>query len=123
MIRTTVISVVAALAAAVAPAAWGQAPDAFERAVNAQQRPSNVSIYPDAFQRAVDNGVSSSSSTIPGDHHERIAADVVTPAVPVVSSGRDVEWDQIGIGFAMGAFLTLGLMLTFWLSRRSALAH
>jgi hypothetical protein len=128
---------------AVVPAAWGQGgPDAFERAVDAKLQTSTVSIYPDAFERAVEaksrstaalypdafqralnNRISASPATTPGDHHTRIEAVSAPSSTPVSSSGSDVEWPQVGIGFGLGALLALGLMLTVRAVRARELAH
>lgn len=143
MIRTTLISTAAGLALLVSAPAWGQGPDAFERAVRADthsstvsiypdaferaaaadKRPSRVSIYPDAFQRALGNRAAAISSPTPGDHHDRLAADATTTSQPVVSSDRALEWSQIGIGFGLGLVLGLGLMLAMRVAGIRPLAH
>ena len=125
MTRTiSLITAVAAVALFAAPVAWSQSgPDAFERAVNAANRTSNVSVYPDAFERALDNRISSLPTTIPGDHHNRFEALGTPSPVSVSSSGSDVEWPQVGIGFGMGALLALGLVLTLRFVRARELAH
>ena len=145
MTRTiSLITAVATIALFAAPAAWSESgPDAVERAVNAANRTSNVSIYPDAveravnaathtstvsvypdaFERALNTRISSLPTTIPGDNHDRIEALDTPSPVSVSSSGRDVEWPQIGIGFGMGALLALGLVLTLRLVRARELAH
>ena len=47
-----------------------------------------------------------------------------TPAdVPVATSGRDVEWPQIGIGFGIGIALAIGLGLSLKATRPRTLAH
>ena len=118
-------------------------PDAFERAVNAELRPSSVASYPDAFQRAVDaqarsgtaarypdaferalnNRISMRPTTIPGDHHERTEAFAAPSTASVASTGSDIEWPQIGIGFGLGSLLALGLMFTLRSVRARELLH
>jgi hypothetical protein len=144
--KLSLAAVVATAALAVTPSAFGQGPDAFERAVNAKlnatPRTSNVAIYPDAFQRAVTaetrsrvdrysdafmralgNRASVLPTTMPGDHHERTAALSAPSPTSVSPSGSDLQWPQIGIGFGVGALLALGLMLTVRFARARELAH
>ena len=46
------------------------------------------------------------------------------PAVgSTVSSGRDVDWPQLAIGFLFGVALALGLVLAYRSTRQRALAH
>jgi hypothetical protein len=140
------ISLTTAVAAAAlvfgVPAAFGQGPDAFERAVNAREQsslgqvasyrdaferaalagvrgPAAVSSYPDAFERAALGG---STVSVVSDSHDRMASPP-TPAVQPISTGRDVEWPQIGIGFAIGVLLALGLGMALRLTRTRQLAH
>jgi hypothetical protein len=42
---------------------------------------------------------------------------------PVASSGRDLDWPQIGIGLGVGIALALGLMLALRATRQRPLAH
>ncbi|HXF97380.1 MAG TPA: hypothetical protein VNJ46_02075 [Gaiellaceae bacterium] len=137
-------AVVATAALAVAPSAFGQGPDAFERAVNARvnagpswattypdaferavaaEARSRVERYPDAFQRALGNRAGGLPSTIPGDHHDRSEALSTTAPASVSTSGTAPEWPQIGIGFGVGALLALGLMITVRLVRAREPAH
>lgn len=145
MTRTiSLITAVVAFALFAAPVAWSQSgPDAFERAVNAATQTSNagvyldaferamnaaahtsnVSVYQDAFQRALNNRISSLPTAIPGDHHERFEALGTPSPASISSSGSDIEWPQVGVGFGMGALLALGLVLTLRLVRARELAH
>jgi hypothetical protein len=115
-------------------------PDAFERAVNAQ-RPSVVSSYvdahgrstaggdrqglstasryPDAFERALRT---ESGPRVLLDSHDRVQP-TSTPVVSPVDSGREIEWPQIGIGFAAGILLALGLGMTMRFTRVRQPAH
>ena len=65
--------------------------NAFERATPVNALESNVSTYRDAFERG---------TPVAG-----------SPDVPTITSGREIEWPQIGIGFGVGLLLALGLGL------------
>jgi hypothetical protein len=119
------------------------APDAFERAVAARQlnRPL-VSVpdshdfgvqaetgYIDAGERALRVGRVQPATTqetpglFGGDDNVRPSPSDVPASTPTVSSGRDVEWPQIGIGFGIGIALVLGLILALRAMRIRPLAH
>ena len=58
------------------------------------------------------------------DANERADVPTTTPAdVPVATSGRDVEWPQIGIGFGIGIALAIVLGLSLKATRPRTLAH
>ena len=65
--------------------------NAFERGMPVQGLDSNISTYRDAFERG---------TPVAG-----------SPDVPTITSGREIEWPQIGIGFGVGLLLALGLGL------------
>ncbi len=138
---------VAALAVSV-PAAFGQsqpARDAHERGVvpqigvhsalstyrDASQRgavpqQSAVSTYRDAFQRGAQLKPESSLGPSVGtyrDAFERTRPVAGPTDVPTISSGRELEWPQIGIGFGVGIVLMLGLYLALKGTRTRPLAH
>jgi hypothetical protein len=56
-----------------------------------------------------------------GDDH--ITFQPADTSTPVASSGRDVEWPQVGIGFGIGIALALGLLLALRATRQRPLAH
>jgi hypothetical protein len=56
-----------------------------------------------------------------GDDH--VTFQPVDTTQPVASSGRDVDWPQVGIGLGIGIALALGLMLALRATRQRALAH
>jgi hypothetical protein len=111
--------------------------DAFERAVAANRQGagavgsyvdahnrssgslSTSAVPTDAFERAV---LSGRTTGFVGDSHDRIAPESPTPG-PVTSSGRDLEWPQIGIGFGVGILLALALGMAMRLTRIRQLAH
>jgi hypothetical protein len=56
-----------------------------------------------------------------GDDH--VTFQPVDATEPVASSGRDVDWPQVGIGLGIGIALALGLMLALRATRQRPLAH
>ncbi len=77
--------------------------------------------YSDAFERAAARGVN--GAFLAGDNHERIGPATTPVSSPTVSSGREIEWPQIGIGFGVGIVLMLGLYLALKGTRTRPLAH
>ncbi len=57
------------------------------------------------------------------DAHERVDLPTAPVSAPVASSGRDVEWPQIGIGFGIGIALAIVLGLSLKATRPRTLAH
>jgi hypothetical protein len=57
------------------------------------------------------------------DAHERGAPVTGTADVSTISSGREFEWPQIGVGFGIGLVLVLGLILGLKATRNPPLAH
>jgi hypothetical protein len=122
------------------------APDAFERAVAARQRNLPVASVPDshdfggqggqaettyidAGERALRVGRVQPASTqetpglFGGDDNVRLDPADIPVSVPTASSGRELEWPQIGIGFGIGIVLALGLLLALRAMRIRPLAH
>ena len=56
---------------------------------------------------------------------DRFRLDPSSNPTPVAApgSGRDIEWPQIGIGFAVGALLVIGLLLAYRTPRIRQPAH
>jgi len=101
----------------------GLYPDAIDRAVNAKlAAQSNVSRYSDAVDRAVANRVQSGGLL---GHSDRYELDLpnVPVAAPTTSSGREIEWPQVGIGFGIGMLFLLGLILAVRFTRSRPFAH
>ena len=46
-----------------------------------------------------------------------------TPSVTTTSSGTDIEWPQVGIGFGIGIVLALGLVLAMRVTQIRPFAH
>jgi hypothetical protein len=79
--------------------------------------------YLDAAERAERAASMQGRETVllSGDDPVRIAPED-TPS-PTVTSGSDIEWPQIGIGFGIGLVLALGLYLAMRFTRIRQPAH
>ena len=77
--------------------------------------------YPDVIERAVT--AKGPARTYVGDDRFRIEPTNVPVQVSAPSSGSELDWSQLGIGFGMGILLALGLFLAVRLTRIRPLAH
>ena len=96
-------------------------PDAVDRAVAARQslQPAGRSLVFDDHR--TDAAQQSTGRTLVFDNHR---LDPTRPEqVSVSSSGREIEWPQLGIGFGLGIALLVGLMLAIRVTRTRPLAH
>jgi hypothetical protein len=57
------------------------------------------------------------------DANERVDLPTTPESAPVATSGRDVEWPQVGIGFGIGIALAIVLGLSLKATRPRTLAH
>lgn len=116
-------------------------PDAFDRAVAAEQRrrasvldareqaftakrevQMNGVVSPDVFERAVLARERLDRSFVADDRFRIDPAD--TPVtVAVDGSGREIEWPQLGIAIGLALMLALGLVLALRSRRHQTLAH
>jgi hypothetical protein len=146
--RISLITVVAAALVFAVPALGAPSPDAFERAVTqSQQRPDlSTTEMLDARERALatDRGTDYSGvveartrafaamdryTATPRPRHEPVVDDrfridpngVPTPVS--ATSGREIEWPQIGFGVGIGILLALGATLIVRTARGSQVAH
>jgi hypothetical protein len=96
--------------------------DARERSFGAKlQAQLGTGSSPDVVQRAVD---ARGGSIIEPVRDDRFRIDPTSGPSPVsVTSGRDLEWPQLGVGFVVGLLLAMGLYLTVRLTRIRPLAH
>ncbi len=82
-------------------------------------------VYPDAVERAVE-ARSQTRTPLPADF-DRFRIDPSANPVQVTdtttSSGREIEWPQVGIGFGVGIALILGLLLALRSTRTRPLVH
>jgi hypothetical protein len=88
---------------------------------------SHETIQPFAYIDAADRAArvrtvpSSDVVLLSGDDHTTFAP--VDSATPVASSGRDLDWPQVGIGLGIGIALAFGLILALRATRQRPLAH
>lgn len=87
--------------------------DAFDRTAVVEQGPYVVSERSAQFQP------DSSTYLDANERTDVLSAPTVAPA----SSGRDVEWPQVGIGFGIGIALAIVLGLSLKATRPRNLAH
>jgi hypothetical protein len=137
---TTFTAVGAALVLALPAAALGQSSERFgegpvnqveqsspldarEAAFGAKRDAQLASVPgPDAFERAV-NTHQNSKSVIVVDDRFRLPDTTVESSPVQVTSGRDIEWPQVGIGLGIGVLLMIGLALALKATRQRPLAH
>jgi hypothetical protein len=76
---------------------------------------------PDAFERTV---IASTRETVPVVADDRFRIDPTANPVPVeTTSGREIEWPQVGVGLGIGLLLGLCLVLAVRYTRIRPLAH
>jgi hypothetical protein len=98
--------------------------DARERALTEKREVQLGSgVYPDVFERAVAARGSTVDQFIANDNRFRIDPSSNPVPVTVTSSGREIEWPQVGIGLGVGIALILGLLLALRATRHRPLAH
>jgi hypothetical protein len=96
--------------------------DAHQRAVVSGGNTPTAALYSDAFERAMVAGQRGGASVV-GDSHERVGRADTPVSGTTVSSGREIEWPQVGIGLGVGIVLALGLLLTIRFARVRPIAH
>jgi hypothetical protein len=97
--------------------------EARERAFGAKRDAQLGSLQsPDVVQRAIEAHTRSIREPV-GDDRFRIDPTSGPAPVSVTTSGREVEWPQIGIGFGIGLLLAVGLAFALRLTRTRQLAH
>jgi hypothetical protein len=147
--RITLITVPVLAALALAPAGFGKgqlptattSPDVVERAVAAKLAQESPIVSPDAVDRVrVLRAALQPTPITPPDAFERAAAaradygsnrvfddrfnapaKVTNPTL--VTSGDEIEWPQVGIGFVLGILLASGLYAGMRLGHARPLAH
>ncbi len=108
-------------------------PDVVERAVAAHQRNQRTELRSDSAESAMVFDGRLEQTLTPGPRYSDSVDGAIFAAGPDAtpsddslvrgSSGRELEWPQIGIGFGVGILLMLGLYLTLRLTRIRPLAH
>jgi hypothetical protein len=68
-------------------------------------------------------GLGKYEAPVVGDDRFRIDQSNVPEPITVSSSGREIEWPQVGIGFGVGLVLLLGLGLTLKATHTRPFAH
>lgn len=96
----------------------GPYPDVVERAVQARATAGRSLVFDN---HRIDAAPQSAGRTLVFDNFR---LDGARPEqVSATSSGREIEWPQLGIGFGLGIVLLLGLLLAIRVSRTRPLAH
>ena len=115
-----ITAVAVAVVAVAAPAAFG------EGRLAGSQEPNGAitsAMAEDGFDRAVAAKLALQPTVSTYRTFGRAEPPVGSAAVPTISSGRGLEWPQIGIGFGVGILLALGLVLALRHTRVRPLAH
>ena len=96
----------------------GPYPDVVDRAVAARATSGRSLVFDnhriDAAQQSAGRTLVFDNYRLDGARPEQVSA---------TSSGREIEWPQLGIGFGLGIVLLLGLLLAIRVSRARPLAH
>ena len=96
--------------------------EARERALGAKHEVTLGSdFYADGFAQAVRPRDPAPTPVV--DDRFRLDPNSVPSPVTVTSSGTEIDWPQIGIGFGIGLVLALGLYLAMRITRIRSLAH
>ncbi len=98
-------------------------PDAADRAEVARQ--ADVARMLDARERSQATRVAQSTPVpepVHDDHFRLSPSSIPQPAIST-ASGNDLEWQQIGLGFAGGVMLVLALTLALRVPRHRHPAH
>jgi hypothetical protein len=126
------VTAVLGLALVAVPVASGQgqppgslgpivSPDAVDRAIAARESMQTAGRSLVFDDHRSDAAQQSTGRTLVFDNHR---LDATRPEqVSATSSGREIEWPQLGIGFGLGIALLLGLMLAIRVTRTRPLAH
>jgi hypothetical protein len=98
-------------------------PDAVDRANAAREGVQSKPLMPDVFERTV-AARNTTGRTLVFDDHRVTSPTSTSLSAPIASdSDREIGWPQIGIGFAIGSVLVLGLMLALRAVRIRPLTH
>jgi hypothetical protein len=99
-------------------------PDHVDRVAAARQQELFATL--DARERALAMSRTDSTSAIPEpvhDDHFRLDATSVPTPVAAIAPGRGIDWSQLGIGFAVGVLLMIGLIVAMRMPRARQPAH
>jgi len=81
-----------------------------------------VTPYPDWFERAANAATRDTRQIVVDDRFNLHPQEVPTP-VATTSSGREIDFPQLGIGLGIGVLLALGLYLAVRFTRVRPVAH
>jgi hypothetical protein len=99
--------------------------DAREKALTAKSEAQMAATpYPDWFERAANTAVRDYRGTVVvDDRFDLHPKDISATVAPASSSGREIDFPQVGIGLGLGILLALGLYLTVRITRVPPVAH
>lgn len=98
--------------------------DARERALTAKSEAQMASTpYPDWFERAANAAIRDNRGVVVVDDRFNLHPKDISATVTPTSSGREIDYPQVGIGLGLGVLLALGLYLTVRYTRIRPVAH
>lgn len=98
--------------------------DARENALTAKRDSQVASVpAPDWFERAAAAAIRDNRGVVVVDDRFDLHPQSVPTTVTATSSGREIDWPQVGVGFGIGLVLALGLYLAMRFTRIRPLAH
>jgi hypothetical protein len=98
--------------------------DARERALTTKSEVQLASTpYPDWFERAAANTAARDNRQIVVDDRFDLHPQDVPAPVATTSSGREIDFPQVGVGLGIGVLLALGLYLAIRFTRVRPVAH
>jgi hypothetical protein len=96
--------------------------DAREQALTAKYEAQMAStLAPDSFERAANAAIRDHREIVVDDRFRLDPTNV--PTVTATSSGREIDFPQVGIGLGIGLLLAIGLYLAVRFTRIRPLAH
>ncbi len=98
--------------------------DARERSLIAKSEAQMAATpYPDWFERAATAAIRDNRGVYVADDRFDLHPQTVPTTVAATSSGREIDFPQVGIGIGLVILLGLGLFLTIRLTRMPPVAH
>lgn len=97
--------------------------DARERALTAKHEAQLTSIpAPDVFERAANAAIRDTRQIVVDDRFDLHPQNVPAP-VATTSTGREIDFPQVGMGLGIGLLLALGLYLAMRFTHSRPVAH
>lgn len=98
--------------------------DAREQALTAKSKAQLATApYPDWFERAAQAAIRDGRGVVVADDRFDLHPQTVPTTVTATSSGREIDFPQVGIGLGIGLLLALGLYLAVRFTRIRPVAH